>query len=261
MNSRDMIRGEIIDVLFNDQADMATLCKHIPQLETLKGVSQPPYHSKDVFGHTELVVNGVPKYMVLKLTALLHDIAKPQTRTGDENVAHFYDHENIGAIMAQNILGELGFAENIIRDVYILISWHMKANQYKSDSSAKFVRKIYEGTDQGRLISFLCYHSLSDRTSDKIGADYNQEKARVYELYDRVTNLDVPIIKYVDTSPLTGTQIMKILNIPQSKEVGILKKRLADSVYRGHIEVNDESEAEIKLKEIYEEMKREQNGK
>ncbi len=80
-------------------------------LEALKKDVPPEEYDTDV------------KY--LRLTMLLHDIAKPQTKTIDEDgVCHFYGHPQKGVHMAEDILRRLKYDNDTIKMVCGLISVH-----------------------------------------------------------------------------------------------------------------------------------------
>lgn len=66
----------------------------IPGLEKCKGFDQNnPWHIYDVYEHILHVVDGVDNNIVLRLSALFHDIGKPYVYKEDENgVGHFYGH-------------------------------------------------------------------------------------------------------------------------------------------------------------------------
>ena len=68
----------------------------IPELKLCKGFNQNNiWHVYDVFEHILHVVDGVPKDLVLRMSALFHDVGKPFVYTEDENkVGHFYFHWN-----------------------------------------------------------------------------------------------------------------------------------------------------------------------
>ena len=67
------------------------------------------YHHKDVFEHTVQVVDQTPpRAWSLRWAALLHDIAKPRTRTIEDGEVHFYGHEHLGEQMARKILRGCG---------------------------------------------------------------------------------------------------------------------------------------------------------
>jgi putative nucleotidyltransferase with HDIG domain len=62
------------------------------------------------------------------LAGLLHDIGKPQTKTIDpENGhVHFYEHHEISAQIAKDILTRLRYSNDIIDEVVYLVQNHME---------------------------------------------------------------------------------------------------------------------------------------
>lgn len=63
--------------------------------------------------------------LILRLAALLHDVAKPFTKEFDSiGMAHFYCHEQQGAKMAEEILRRLKFDNETIQTVVKLILYH-----------------------------------------------------------------------------------------------------------------------------------------
>lgn len=84
-----------------------------------------PYHCYDVFGHTLKSVESIENDLILRLTMLLHDIAKPFTWCacyGDSDC--FPDHERLGKIMAETILKRLHYDKATIKEVCQLIRFH-----------------------------------------------------------------------------------------------------------------------------------------
>ncbi len=58
----------------------AELFEFIPELKACKGFEQNnEWHVYDVYGHILHVLDNVPSNLILKMTALFHDIGKPQT--------------------------------------------------------------------------------------------------------------------------------------------------------------------------------------
>lgn len=68
--------------------------KLIPELEKCKGFEQNnEWHPYDVYEHILHVVDNVPKNEILRVSALFHDIGKPETYTEDAlGIGHFYGH-------------------------------------------------------------------------------------------------------------------------------------------------------------------------
>ncbi|MBQ2859048.1 MAG: HDIG domain-containing protein, partial [Alphaproteobacteria bacterium] len=67
-----------------------------------------PHHKYSVGEHTLHSLKHVRNDKVLRLTMLLHDIAKPETiQKDEEGVDHFYGHPQLGEEMARKILRRL----------------------------------------------------------------------------------------------------------------------------------------------------------
>jgi putative nucleotidyltransferase with HDIG domain len=130
----------------------------LPELEALRGVQQSRYHHLDVLDHTLAVLDCVvevqrePEALLgaehgaavrallarpladeltrgdaLRFGALVHDIAKPQTRTvaADGRIG-FPGHDSLGAELARAILGRLRAAERMRAHVAALTRHHLR---------------------------------------------------------------------------------------------------------------------------------------
>ncbi len=66
----------------------------VPSLQFCKGFEQNNHwHIYDVYEHILHVIDGVSNNLIIRLTALFHDVGKPYTYTEDENgIGHFYNH-------------------------------------------------------------------------------------------------------------------------------------------------------------------------
>lgn len=82
------------------------------------------HHAYNVGEHTIRVVKGVPEDKALRWAALLHDVAKPATKTNDGEWDHFYGHNEVGVDMAGEVLRRLKFDTATIDRVKRLVYWH-----------------------------------------------------------------------------------------------------------------------------------------
>lgn len=109
----------------------------LPEVEAMRGVSQPPQHHPegDVFVHTALVLDNVPPSNDLPvedqedllLGALLHDVAKPATRSvAPDGRIRFHGHESQGADVATALLERLKLPRKRIERVVELVGTHMQ---------------------------------------------------------------------------------------------------------------------------------------
>lgn len=98
----------------------------IPELRHMFGFDQKsPYHNRDVWHHSLTALDAIRPDPVLRLTMLLHDIAKPEVYTEDETGrGHFKGHQAAGAVMAENILRRMKFSNEIVNTVTELIRDH-----------------------------------------------------------------------------------------------------------------------------------------
>ena len=170
----------------------------IPELDIAKGVEQPQEHYWDVFDHSlhtvegvELVTSGqvddpitglVPwspetgdrfdqeviyghsRRTVLKLGALLHDIAKPQTKAVDaKGKTRFLGHQTIGASMSREVLHRLRISVRGTAMVCTMVENHLRPTQMCHGDEAPTPRAVYRYfRDLGDVAIDTLYLSLAD---------------------------------------------------------------------------------------------------
>lgn len=149
----ERVRDELSKILvsqkpasaFEQLQQLGILRMLLPELEACVDFEQNRFHDYDVFKHTLLVVENTEPQLLLRLTALLHDIAKPLTLSVDEQgERHFYRHEAVGAEVARDILKRFHFPNALINDVEKLIAMHMRSHQ----SGASGIRRILRDADE-----------------------------------------------------------------------------------------------------------------
>lgn len=136
----------------------AGLMHHIvPEVYDLIGCEQPPeFHPEgDVYTHTmimlELLEPDAP--IDLCLAVLLHDIAKPATRTVDEDTGRprFNGHDKIGAEMAGAILRRLRYPNEVIDHATFMVGRHMTFMHVQQMRVAKVRRFMGVSTFQKEM--------------------------------------------------------------------------------------------------------------
>lgn len=98
----------------------------IPELSAMFGFEQySPYHNRDVWHHTLAAVEDIPPVFALRMTMLLHDIAKPVVFVLDDNGrGRFVGHPQRGAEMAETILRRMRFPNHLIQRIVLLVRFH-----------------------------------------------------------------------------------------------------------------------------------------
>jgi tRNA nucleotidyltransferase (CCA-adding enzyme) len=122
------------------------LMKHIiPEFMDTIGFNQHnPYHDKDVFEHTMEVLDNTKPKLNLRLSALLHDISKPECFTQDKSGrGHFYEHELKSSQRAKLIMERLKYPHDITEDVRVLIRYHLlKSVDMKDKGVKRFINNV-----------------------------------------------------------------------------------------------------------------------
>jgi tRNA nucleotidyltransferase (CCA-adding enzyme) len=101
------------------------ILKIIPELIICVECTQNhPAHIYKVFDHILQTVNRVDFNLTLKLAALLHDIGKPYKKVIVNNTERFWGHGDTSAEIAKLVLTRLGYEEDLINKLCILIKYH-----------------------------------------------------------------------------------------------------------------------------------------
>jgi poly(A) polymerase len=138
--SAERIRDELIKLFSPPHAgrglellmQSGLLAQVLPEVAATAACEQSPdYHPEgSVFNHLMLMLKQLPSDAdpSLAWAALLHDIAKPVTSSTDPQTGsiHFYEHEKIGAAMAEQILERLKFPRKQIEEVQTAVRYHMQ---------------------------------------------------------------------------------------------------------------------------------------
>lgn len=144
--SAERIQTEMVKLLVSDSPELIREAYHLgitavilPEFDEMMRTGQETkYHRYDVGEHTVQAVCNVPPDKVLRLTMLLHDVAKPEMKTVDaDGTAHFKGHDIRGEQKAKEILRRLKFDNDTIHKVTKLVRWH----DYRMPAEKKNVRK------------------------------------------------------------------------------------------------------------------------
>lgn len=128
----------------SDPLDWEAIRVRLPMAEAMAAcVQDPTYHAEgDVWTHTRMVVEALrrrrdalalprQRWQGLFLATLLHDIAKPVTRSEEIEPdgrlrVHHYGHSRVGAVMAWELLWRAGVPRPIREQVFHLVRWHQR---------------------------------------------------------------------------------------------------------------------------------------
>jgi poly(A) polymerase/tRNA nucleotidyltransferase (CCA-adding enzyme) len=235
--SQERIRDEFVKILMTENAvqGLVFLEKYrllpqiLPELMAGIGIEQNHHHIYTVWEHSLRTLDYAAKKnfaLVVRLAALLHDAAKPQTKRGVGKNATFYGHDTLSAKLARQALTRLKFSKDIIERVCHLIRYHM------------FYYNVGEVTKAGvrRFISRVGVENLDEliqlREADRIGSGV--PKAQPYRLRHLLFMIDK--VRQDPVSPkmlaVNGNDLMAALRIKPGPRVGWIQKLLLESVLR-----------------------------
>jgi len=192
--------------------ELGLLMAIVPELAATKGAAQPKEHYWDVLEHSfetvaaiefvlrtggsvhwgEVVLSEVPwsealarhfdeepskgrsRKTLLKLAGLLHDIAKPQTRSVEEDGrTRFFGHAKEGALVADDIMRRLRFSARETDMVAKMVEYHLRPGQMGGEMPTR--RAIYRYfRDAGDVGIDTIFLNLADHLATR-GPDLEME--------------------------------------------------------------------------------------
>lgn len=258
----------------------------IPELEATIGVIQPREHAWDVFNHSlksiaaldflvrrgewpyadSSVLQYVPwnealeayfrspvsalstHYELLKIAALLHDIAKPQTRViTDSGRIRFFGHPQQGALITLAIMQRLRFSVRELRLVETVVREHLRPVQMGTGElpTRKAVYRYFR--DVGDAAIDTLYFSLADHLAAR-GPDLDLTNWRghanmvTYMLTE--SSSEKRVVKPVRL--IDGYDLQQELGLQAGPEIGRLLECVREAQAAGEIDNREEALAFIK---------------
>jgi len=253
----------------------------IPELAQAKGVEQPKEHCWDVFDHSIETVDavdfllrrGVWEYggeevltvtpwsarlaqhfnlevssgstrrLLLKLAALLHDVAKPQTKTIEANGRmRFLGHAKEGAAIAVNILERLRFSTKEIKLVEIMVMHHLRPVQMSHDGlpTRRAIYRYFRDTGEAGIDTLFL--SLADHLATRgphLDLAQWREHAQLveYVLYQRFQEESL-------VSPpklVNGHDLINIFSLSPGPRIGELLEAVREAQATGELATREEA--------------------
>lgn len=270
--------------------DLGLLTALIPELESGRSVEQPEEHHWKVldhaiesvsaagfsirqgqwqYGNTALlndipwsedldryfrseVASGSTQASLLKLSALLHDIAKPETKILAGERIRFFGHDIQGAVTVRGILERLRFSNREIDLVENLVRFHMRPTQIGREElpTRRAVFRYFRDTGSaGVSVLFLSLADHMAARGPRLDADQwrwhvNQVVFLLNEYFNRKETISPS--KLID-----GHDLMRIFGLPPGHEIREILDSIKEAQAAGDIVTRDDALSYVKNQLLY----------
>ena len=263
--------------------DLGLLSHLIPELDAARGVEQPKEHYWDVLNHCleapedvervttrekgragdqvlshvpwhpsldtyfeEEVSDGHTRRTIIKLAGLLHDIAKPATKTFEQPSGRmrFFGHDIQGATMAVDILRRLRLSGRGIHLVSTMIEHHLRPTQMNQNVEMPTRRAIYRYfRDLGEAAIDTLYLNMADYLAAK-GPEIEMEDWQGHcRLIAHILHQGLEEQAAPQKAPrlVDGHTLMEGLGLPPGPLLGRLLEVLQEAQAAGEIATPEEA--------------------
>lgn len=253
--SADRIRIELMKLLGSDfptegimmlkNAGLLTFI--LPELEKAFGVPQKSpgrHHVDDVGTHLVKSLQHTPsKDPLVRFATLIHDIGKPTVfKKSSSGLITFYNHEVVGASIADNIAHRLNFSKKDREKLVTLVRWHQfTVDENQTDATLR------------RFITKVTKEYLKDmmdlRIGDRLGGGALETSWRLRLFMKRLEEVQKQPFTVADLK-VDGYDVMKLFKITPGPRIGKILDELFNEVITD--KVKNEKETLLKrLKEIH----------
>jgi len=209
-----------------DLWDLKLLRHIIPEfLDCMVTEQDNPYHIYNVGEHILHSMQSIEPTLHLRLSMLLHDIAKPKQKTIDQKgVGHFYGHQEASSEMANTILKRLRYDKDTIDKVSQLVLFHDE----RINDGEKYIRRWLSRVGEAALLDLI---KVKEADSKAQNPKYYNERHVMLE------KIKIVIQEIVERDECVTVKDLKIngddlldLGYNQGKEIGATLKILLEKV-------------------------------
>ncbi len=257
---------------------LGLLCALIPELEESRGVEQPKEHYWDVLEHcletagqvqqvlcqltessshlemiprfdtmetyfNETVSDGHRRKTLAVLSGLLHDVAKPATKTTEESGrVRFLGHHTEGARIAERIVRRLRLSSRGTALVSDMVEHHLRPGQMAEPGKMPTNRAIYRYyRDVGDAATSTLYLNLADYLAARGPMLDVEDWANRCQVIQHILQNKSPVSDVAKSALLNGYEIMDECSLPPGTRVGILLELVREAEANGEISTKQDA--------------------
>jgi tRNA nucleotidyltransferase (CCA-adding enzyme) len=204
------------------ETELLEIC--LPEIIPCVDCAQNSFHSADVFVHTLDVIDRTRPDLLLRLSALFHDIGKPHTISIDEKNGerHFFKHETVGADITKEALTRLKFPNDVNEATTALVRLHMRP----TDAGTPGLRRILR--DTGDL--YPIWRELKEADTLATNIDPDAFRAQITDFDERIAEIKKgPELSPLSSLALKGADLLKI-GVKEGPIIGVMLRHLHEKV-------------------------------
>jgi len=275
----ERVRGELVGILAEPGAGgglrtldrLGVLPALLPESLRMRATSQPPPHRFDVWEHSlraveavdtllgsldalapwgsalrehlaEELGDGLTRRETLKVAALLHDVAKPETRTEEAGRIRFIGHDAAGAVRTAGIAERLRLSRRASQVLERLVAEHLRpmhlaqAGEITRRARFRFFRAL---GDEARDLLLLALADAAALTGDSplaVWAGAGGDLVRTL-----LAGVDAEAAAAAAPALLRGEDVMDVFGLPPGPAVGRLLARAREAQALGLVATREEA--------------------
>ena len=198
----------------------------MPELARTWAVPQNRYHAYDVYLHSLYTADAAPADKPrVRWAALLHDIGKPDTRVERGGDGTFYNHQFVGAELADRLLERLRFPSEERAAIVHLIREHMfdYRGGWSDAGLRRWLRRVGE-EHVADLFDLRIADMLGNGLKQGFPTYLEEMRARIERILAESRALQVTDLA------IGGREVMEVLGIPPGRAVGETLEALLEEV-------------------------------
>ena len=239
----------------NDEEVKAIMYMAESQIEALGFTEHSVRHSSIVSKWAGEILEqiGADEHRVelARIAGFLHDIGKFSTWTIEEDTGRhrFIKHDAIGAKLAENLLKEMKFSNKQIKYITAMIKNHIYPSQlmtapeidFDTPAGEKAMMRFIRKTEDNVIDNIIL--AMADRLSARGEAITDEMVENNISALKKLLSFYLKIKDSLEPLPvlLDGNEVMKILNIKPSKQLGEIMNALHEAQLSGDVTTKEQA--------------------
>ncbi|WP_350342654.1 hypothetical protein PRVXT_001906 [Proteinivorax tanatarense] len=263
--SKERVADELWQMLSSENAEkglmlldsLGVIDSLFPKIQHLRDTEQNYHHVENVYNHSLRVFShlnkvihyhefpknieeqvfgylhknfkrGYPLYTTLKLAGFFHDIGKPYCKEiKDDGRITFYSHHKLGNFVIKDYLRFITISNEEKYLLKLLVNYHMYPLQMYNNGKVsekglrRFVHKVGIHSIGILLLALADVSATYEARGDKCPKDQHDF---IYELLGKTIEVNNKLNRLPKL--ITGDEIMELLDIPQSEDVGMVLRKI-----------------------------------